>query len=484
MRGTRGVSFVVAVVTVGVLAVGCTSPGVVHFPTGSGPAVVTTEDQDVVGPIHFRGRDLIDATGRVVLIHGVNSVEKSAPFISPLTDGWLGPADFASFRSDGLNGVRLGVWAAALMPSPGVIDTAYLDQVQTVVDQLAAHHLWVLLDFHQDVFSGMPAWATTAAAGALSAEVPAAVAAIGWAAAYVSPRSIQQWEDWWSNATIDGSTRGVVDAFGDGIAAVADRFHGSSNVIGLELLNEPFAGSPFFDCAVSCGARYQVVAQRFSQLTQRVRTVAPDMPVWWEPFTIGAPYPGTPSPGANIGYSFHAYCLGTDGGQPVAPDAVSVAFCDSLFTGIFDAADHVGGTWNAPAMLTEFGASSSPLNATEGAKFADQHLVSWFHWHHPPEGPEVVRTQLVRTYAQATAGEPQSQHFDPATGSFDFTYVPDASVTAPTSIVVPATQYPDGYDAVVNGGSVTSAANAGRLTVVADPGVATVTVHVARHVAA
>ena len=51
---------------------------------------------------------------------------------------------------------------------------------------------------------------------------------------------------------------------------------------------------------------------------------------------------------------------------------------------------------------------------------------------------------------------------------------------APTSIVIPPRAYTTGYVVTVTGGTVTSAANSGRLTVVADPGATTVTVRVKR----
>ena len=161
----------------------CTAPSepLVRFPAGAGD-VVDTAPPDVVGPITFRGRDMIDTDGRVVIIHGVNSVRKSAPFFSPLEDGWLGPADFDLFARSGLNGIRLGVWADALMPEPGEIDEDYLDQVAATVDAIEAHGMWVLLDFHQDVFSGMPDWATLPATAALSSEPPTLLEPIGWAA--------------------------------------------------------------------------------------------------------------------------------------------------------------------------------------------------------------------------------------------------------------------------------------------------------------
>jgi len=470
---------IVAGVLAAVGALGaCTSPPLVHFPEADG-SVVSTAEPDVVGPIRMVGQDLVDATGRVVLIHGTNSVRKSEPFISPLEDGWLGPADLASIRADGFNGVRLGVWAAALVPEPGVIDTAYLDRVGEVVGALEAQHLWVLLDFHQDVFWGMPSWATTPAAAALSDRAPDELAGIGWAAAYASPRSVRQWEDWWADVpSPDG--RGMVEAYGDGVAAVAERFRGSPNVIGIDLLNEPFAGEKFLECVLaSCPERWSQVARTFRSLTDRVRQVAPDMAVWWEPFTFGLPFPDTAAPGPGVGYSFHAYCLGTDGGEPEAPPPAAVAFCDEVFAGTFNAASHIGTRWDAPVLLGEFGASASPLNATAAARLADQHLFSWMHWHHG-DHPEVVRTQLVRAYAQATAGRPTSQAFDPASGAFRFRYVPDHAVTAPTSIVLPPAVYPRGYEVEVDGGEVTSPPDAGRLTVVADEGATEVAIKVSR----
>ena len=97
------------VVTAAVLAAGC-APEVplTSFPGGGGPAVVTTVPPDTVGPLRMRGGDLVDATGRVVLLHGINSVAKSAPFISTLQAGGLGPAERAYLVGSGLNAVTSG----------------------------------------------------------------------------------------------------------------------------------------------------------------------------------------------------------------------------------------------------------------------------------------------------------------------------------------------------------------------------------------
>jgi endoglycosylceramidase len=73
-----------------------------------------------------------------------------------------------------------------------------------------------------------------------------------------------------------------------------------------------------------------------------------------------------------------------------------------------------------------------------------------------------------------------SQRFAPATGDYALRLRADHAVTAPTSIVVPRRAYPAGYTVVVDGGEVTSAPDAGRLTVEADPTADVVTVTVRR----
>jgi endoglycosylceramidase len=290
---------------------------------------------------------------------------------------------------------------------------------------------------------------------------------------------------------------GVVDAFGDGIAAVAARLADRPEVMGIELLNEPFpSGSQLGSCLAGwCPALDALVSERWTALTNRVRAVAPSLPVWWEPVTLSFFTPlqhlvddgVTAGPdGRQVGLSFHTYCLGTDGGAPTEPSAGELAFCRPVFAAAFDRAEQQISAWDAPGMLTEFGASASPLNVTTPATLADDHLMSWFHWHYPSGatasglGTEVVETQLVRTYAQATAGTPLSQRFDPATGAFTFRYRPDRSITAPTSISVPGRAYPDGYVAEVRGGTVTSSPDAGRVTVEPDATSDEVSVHVTR----
>ena len=480
--GARRAAVCAAVATalIAGLAACTTQPTV---PIGPTSPVVTDPTSDLIGPLRVRGRDLVDASGRTVLIHGLNSVAKSAPFLSSYDGTNLGDADLDRVTRDGFNGIRLGVWPAAVSPQPGVIDHDYVAEVRARVDQLAARGLWVVLDFHQDVFWGMPTWATTPEAAALSDQTPTGLD-IGWAAAYASPRSTRQWDDWWANTTVAPGL-GVVDAYGLGVAAIAAATKDAPNVVGLELINEPYPGGQILACALSdCPGLDAATARNNERITAAVRRVDPDVPVWWTAQALFPMYSDThlPAPSAAagaVGSAFHTYCLYTDGGTPEEPPPAAVDLCEGAFTQGFNRAQQLADRWGAPALLTEFGASASPLNATIPARIADERLLSWFHWA-SGRYPDVVESQIVRTSAQATAGTPLEQRFDPASGAYLLRFTPDHGIDAPTSIIVPGRAYPTGYATSVDGGRVTSAPNAGRLTVVADPGADEVTVRVAR----
>lgn len=482
VRRARSAAAVAALVAVGAIAVACAAPVPVEFPDGDG-SVVPVAAPDTAAPLTFRGTDLVDAHGRVVQLHGINMVRKAAPFhVSP--DEARFDETVESIRRSGFNAVRLGVWMASLTPEPGVIDTAYLDEVQRGVDALAAEGVWVLLDFHQDIFTGMPEWATTPETAQLSPTLEGGEAF--WALAYFAPRSMQQWEDLYARVPVaDG--RSAVDLMGDAVASVAERFEASPNVIGIDLMNEPWPGERFFDClGGTCAPRYDELVSIYSEYTAKVRAVAPGMEVWWAPFNWGRPFQGTPTPAASgledVGVTFHSYCLYTDGGEPVQPGPVEYGLCRNVYEGQVAEGVGVAQHWDTPVLLGEFGASASPLNTTRLTQLGDEHQLSWMYWddNYFRQTPEVVRTDLVRAYPQATAGDVTDQRFDPASGDLDLRYVPDHGVAAPTSIVAPTEVYPDGYTVLVDGGSVVSAPNAGRIEVVAEPGAAEVVVRVRR----
>jgi endoglycosylceramidase len=89
-------------------------------PPPSGPALP-------VAPIGHQGRWLTDAEGRVLLVHGVNMVDKDPPY-HPAAAGFS-DADATWLAANGFLVVRIGILATGLMPTPGAVDTSYLQQV-------------------------------------------------------------------------------------------------------------------------------------------------------------------------------------------------------------------------------------------------------------------------------------------------------------------------------------------------------------------
>ncbi|MGH8115652.1 MAG: cellulase family glycosylhydrolase, partial [Rhodanobacteraceae bacterium] len=115
--------------------------------------------------LHREGSWFVDSYNRVVFLHGVNAIWKLAPYYPPATAAGLTAADADFMVVNGFNVVRLGVLFAGVMPTQGVIDNNYLDQIDRSVQLLASRHIWVLLDFHQDMYNekyqgeGFPPWA-------------------------------------------------------------------------------------------------------------------------------------------------------------------------------------------------------------------------------------------------------------------------------------------------------------------------------------
>ena len=98
-----------------------------------------------------------DPEGRSLLFHGVNAVYKVPPYIP--SDGAFSPTkslnaeDIANLVLWGQNFVRLGVMWEAVERVEGEYDDDYLDQIETLINNLGKAGIYVLIDAHQDVFA-------------------------------------------------------------------------------------------------------------------------------------------------------------------------------------------------------------------------------------------------------------------------------------------------------------------------------------------
>lgn len=422
-------------------------------------------------PLRHEGRWLVDAVGRVVLLHGVNEVSKSAPF-HPAAFGF-GADDAAFLAEQGFNAVRLGVDFRGLMPAPGVIDPAYIEALAGTVEELSDRHIFVLLDFHQDGFSpkyrgnGLPDWM------AMDDGLPNPP--VGFPLYYMENPALQRaFESFWANRALPDGVP-VQEYFLQGLRAVVERFAHERYVMGYELMNEPWPGADFFPCLVACPElEQQLLAPFYARATAAVREITRRQQVWVEPFVLfnfGTAPTTMPGAGTDNALSVHSYAVTLGGEQGVMEQALVAAERD-----------------DAPVVFTEFGATIDPVVLGRLVQGFDANILPWMMWaynesvirnEHQPAGLDNVRSLaamevLVRPYPTVVAGTPTLTAFDPATGVFDFAY----STTGPsgrrawpgqtTAVFVPALHYPDGYTVEVEGARVSSAPCARTLTLRAD----------------
>jgi endoglycosylceramidase len=434
-----------------------------------------------IPPLSASGRWLVDAAGRVVMLHGFNEVAKSAPFY-PAAFGF-GDDDAAFLAGLGFDAVRLGVLMEGLMPAPGEIDDDYVEHLAETVDMLASHGIFVLLDFHQDGFGplfrgdGLPDWM------AITDGLPNPPDAT-FPLYYVQNPAMQRAFEhvWASSPAPDGV--GLQDHYVQGMVRVAERFAGNPWVLGYEVMNEPWPGATWQPCLMGCPDLEQnLLAPFYGKATDAVRAVAPAQLVFVEPFVLfnfgGAPMtmPGT---AAGNALSFHSYALDVNGEQSVVAQAVAAAERD-----------------RAPVLATEFGATLDPLALGRITDEMDAALVPWLDWAYNesiiadatrPAGPDNVRSAdalaaLLRPYPTAIAGIPTEIAFDRVTKTFTCSFTPPQPASRDrrgrvTVIQIPTAHYPDGYVARVQGAWIASPRCASRLVLCDKPRAAMVSVRV------
>lgn len=456
----------------------------------STPAVAGADEAPTtpVSQVRVEGRSLVDGHGRTLLLHGFNNVDKEAPYVTPGDGLTLTAADADLLARHGFNTVRLGVSFDGLMPERGRIDPEYLDRIADTVDVLGTRGIYVLLDNHQDGLSpawdgnGFPEWS-------IKARPFPGEPNPGFPMNYLMPSMNIGWDEVWSNKN------GVLDHLGNALAALATKVEGNPAVLGIELMNEPWPGSPFVTCfpngCPEFDGKYQAAMQK---LTDHVRNASAAVPVFWEPnvtwnqlmpSNLGNPPATPPIADPNVALSVHDYCIPSQMSiYSGFPEGVKV-LCPAQHDSTWARTDSLMRRTNRPALVTEFGdVDPDTLEATTSR--ADERFVGWHYWQYtsifgPRGGADPfhgeVGDQLVRTYPQATAGTPGTLKFNPEGGDFKYSYTPRPS-SRPTEIYVSDRHYPAGYVTEVTGGHTTSPAGARTVTVEADgTGPVTVKIH-------
>ena len=434
-----------------------------------------------VGMLSHEGRWFTDATGRVVLLHGTNFVQKFPPI--PPADAGFDEDDAAYLAEQGFNVVRLGAVFGAIMPEPGRIDRAYVDSVVGTARLLARHGIYVQLDFHQDGYgpythgNGFPEWATLTD-GLPNPPDP-------FPTYYVTNPAMQRaFDSFWENRPgPDGVP--LQEHYAAAVRAVATTAADEPLVLGYDLMNEPWPGTEYEACFTGCPEIEQARLGAFGErMTAAIRAVDPVHFVFSEPWVLfnfgrtATALSGIGAPASAL--SFHVYAATPELDEGVVENGIAASARGDAI------------------LITEFGATGNVATIERLTDAFDVRLVPWVFWtwdehmirdtRRPPTPDNVhqdVVAALARPYASATNGTPESFSYDPPTRTLDYawrTTRPDGSAAPdalPTTIVLPPAAYGAGWTAEANGGRVLSGPCARVLAVVNDPGAVRVEVRVA-----
>ncbi|MBL8611885.1 MAG: cellulase family glycosylhydrolase [Myxococcales bacterium] len=219
--------------------------------------------------LHAEDGALVDGAGLTRVLRGVNMAgsHKFPPFVSD-----FGEADYQHVADLGFNTLRFLVTWAALEPTRGRYDDAYVAEVEKRIVFAEKAGLEVFVDMHQDLYGvgfaggdGAPRWACDESryAGFKPTDP--------WFFGYLDKNVA---------ACVDELTtkEETVAAFAAAWAHLAERLVSHPNVIGFDVLNEPHWGS--FNLLAFEAERLQPFYER---VVAAVRKVAPKWLVFMEP---------------------------------------------------------------------------------------------------------------------------------------------------------------------------------------------------------
>jgi len=439
-------------------------------------------------PLGTQGRWITDAQGRVTILNGTNMVYKRPPYAPDATG--FGPDDARFLAREGYDTVRLGVIYAAVEPQPGVYDDRYLDRIARTVDLLGRYGIVSLLDFHQDLYNerfqgeGWPDWAV------LDDGLPAEPKR-GFPQNYLTMPALQRaYDNFFANAPGPGGV-GLQDRYAAAWRHVAKRFRRNDNVLGYDLINEPWPGTAWQDCVNpdGCPASDAKLHAFTAKMIRAIREVDRRHLIFYEPWVLFDFGSGTsigPFDDDKLGFSFHSYCL-------QAGSSDSNAGCDTADDLVADNAEEQSRRTGDALLLTEFGATQNPDILTAMVKRYERRMIGWQQWHYcacddptttgagdkqalvvdpskPPRGDNLQRGALkiiTRPHPRLVAGTPLAYGFDDATRVFTLRWTTQRASgrgrfgpRAMTEVPIPRRQYPRGYRVRARGARVVSRPNA------------------------
>lgn len=400
-----------------------------------------------------------DQYGRQLILHGLNSGEKN-----PAVDPWIQESDVEREDKEfGFNFVRYLILWDGIEPQKDSFDESYLDRIEQRVNWYTSRGMYVMLDMHQDIYSivfggdGAPAWAvhtngypinTTNTTGAwfLKNLDPAVIAALG---------------NFWNYTTY----KELQDHYILMWKKVLERFKNNPNVIGYDLMNEPYGGDPIK--ALTGDFEKNTLKKFYDKLIPAMRSVEPNKYLFFEPQSLYVNFGVTSNlPKINdtrsiqhLGYAPHFYPFFVEAATGPYDAAAKQNTKDC-----FNSRTAEKKRQNCPMIIGETGLSPSTPGfgdyLDEMMNYLDSTQSGISYWFNGRGGwaplnadgtESPILQHLMRTYPKAVAGKISKFRFDVVTKKFSMTFTSNAAISQPTEIFVPNRFYPTGWNLSVSG---------------------------------
>lgn len=378
--------------------------------------------------------------------------------------------------------VRLGTLWSGVEIAPFTANETYLGQLDIIIRSLREHGIYVILDAHQDILStkfgsydAAPRWLIDSFPPPRHAYPwPLKAKPSNWMLGYITEAAGHAFECIYDNVNQ------ALDHYSFFWQTMAHRFGQYENVLGFELMNEPWPGDVMRNPLLFVPGRtgHKVLLPFYDHLVAKIDAVDNRTMIFYEPLTWGMIVHGSTLgsgfsrvPGGDrfrdrAVFSYHYYCwfAGVYNDNPFPKWLRSI--CDHMFfpkvlQAVLKDTQQTGGA----SFLTEFGQckATAAHNTTEYQEclsvlnHSEESMVSWTYWDSKFYNDDgTIFTENVklfsRPYAMAIAGIPFGSAFDTNTRVYEIMYFPRACNGAPSVIYVSPYHYPNGYTVQVSTG--------------------------------
>lgn len=336
-------------------------------------------------------RRFVDNHGRERVLHGVNAVFKTAPFY-PVTSGFdtnntLSEVDATLLSGWGFNVVRLGlIWGALEPTTRGQYDQSYVAKMQEIVKTLGKQGIYVLLDMHQDLWhrkfcgEGVPDWLQQECAadfetGKRTQAFPSPVKSGPYPQDAQGNPELESclskpFFDYYLTGEVSSAFQCLYDnqrtqwsALGDVWRMIASSFKDHDNVLGYEIINEPWFGDVINRPELLEPGRTEktYLQPMYALVHGAIRSVDDAKIIFFEGMTTDyfpsgfSESPGPATYNNRQALSYHIYCLPN-------PNKIEVPLCAGANAEFFDMRKKDGERLGIPTIMTEFGAVQEEVN--------------------------------------------------------------------------------------------------------------------------